>query len=84
MEYNVISDKKNELEFELKGEDHTFSNLLVNKLLENEDVEIANYKIPHPLVGSPIFYIRTKKESPKSVLKRSLEELKKDLKALGR
>lgn len=84
MEYKVISDKKNELEFELGGEDHTFSNLLINKILENDDVVIAHYKLPHPLVGSPLFYVKTKKDTPKSVVKKALAELKKDLKALGR
>ena len=65
MKYVKKAEKGNELTFELRGEDHTFAGLLVSKLLEDKDVEIAQYNIPHPLIGEPEFYIRTKKTKPK-------------------
>ena len=82
MKYVKKSDKSNELVFELEGEDDTFSGLLVAKLLEDSNVEEANYHIPHPLVGSPEFYIKTKKGTPKDALKKALKSLKKDMDSL--
>lgn len=84
MEIKKISDKKNEMEFELVGGDHSISNLIVSKLLKNKDVELAEYNIPHPQVGNPLFYIKTKKSSPKTALKKSLDGIKKDLGSLSR
>ena len=82
MKYVKKSEKGNELVFELQGEDDTFSGLLVAKLLEDSNVEEANYHISHPLVGNPEFYIKTKKGSPKDALKKALKALKKDLNSL--
>ena len=82
MKYKVVSKKANVLEFELQGEDHTFSALLVDKLLDDKDVDVAQYNIPHPLVGEPVFYLKTKKSKPEVVLKKSLADLKKDIKKL--
>lgn len=84
MEIKKISDKKNEMEFELIGGDHGISTLIVSKLLKNKDVELAKYNIPHPQIGHPIFYIKTKKSSPKTALKKSLDEVMKDLRSLSR
>jgi DNA-directed RNA polymerase subunit L len=82
MKFKKISEKDNELEFELQGEDHTFAGILVSKLLEDKNVEIAQYDIPHPLVGHPTFLIRTKKGEPRKALKDALADLKKDVKTL--
>jgi len=82
MKFNKISEKKNEMEFEIEGEDHTFSAIIVNKLLDNKDVEIAQYDVPHPLVSHPKFFIKTKKGKPRDALKKALKALKKDFKGL--
>ena len=82
MKFIKKSEKANEMTFELQGEDHTFSGLLVSSLLEDKDVEEANYNIPHPLIGQPEFYLKVKKGKPREALKRTLKKLKKDLNAL--
>jgi DNA-directed RNA polymerase subunit L len=82
VKYKVVSNKKDELKFELRGEDHTFSALLVDKLLDDKSVDIAQYNIPHPLIGEPVFYIKTKKGKPEAALKKALADLKKDVKKL--
>ena len=79
MEFEVKSEKKNELELELKGEDHTFSSLLVHQLLQDKDVDIAQYNIPHPLIGHPIFYVKTKQGKPRNAVKKALKEIKKQI-----
>ena len=82
MKFIKKTEKANEMTFELKGEDHTFSGLLVSSLLEDKNVEEANYTIPHPLIGQPEFYIKVKKGKPREALKKSLKKLKKDLSSL--
>ena len=82
MKFIKKSEKADEMTFELQGEDHTFSGLLVSSLLEDKDVEEANYNIPHPLIGQPEFYLKVKKGKPREALKRTLKKLKKDLNAL--
>jgi len=82
MEVKVLSKSKNELKFEILGEDHTFCNLLQNVLLEDRNVEIAGYDQPHPLIRSSIMFLRTKRElSPEKALLNaisSIHELNKE------
>jgi DNA-directed RNA polymerase subunit L len=82
MQFEVKSEKKNEMQFVLKGEDHTFSRLLVDELLRDEAVEIAQYDIAHPLTGEPAFYLRTKGTSPRDALKKAVKNIKKHIKDL--
>jgi len=83
MKFKKIKEKDNEIEFILEGEDHSFSQLLLKHLLDNKDVEIAEYKIPHPLMGSPTFYVRTKgKKKPLTVLEEAADSIKKQFKSL--
>ncbi len=82
MQLEVKSEKKNEMQFVLKGEDHTFSRLLVDELLRDDSVEIAQYDIAHPLTGQPQFYVRTKGESAREALKKAAKSLKKHIKDL--
>ena len=82
MKFKKLSEKENEMKFEIQGEDHSFSGLLINKLLENKDVETAQYNVPHPLIGQPTFYVKTKKGEPREAVKKALVDLKKDIKSL--
>lgn len=70
------------MRFEIEGEDHSLSGILVTKLLENKDVEMAQYDIDHPLIGKPTFYIKMKKGEPRDALKKAIVDLKKNIKAL--
>jgi DNA-directed RNA polymerase subunit L len=82
MELDVAKETKTEMEFVLKGEDHTFSKLLVSTLLKDPNVDVAQYDIPHPLVGEPTFYLKVKKGSPRDALKKATSSLKADIKSL--
>ena len=78
MEIKVLKNTGVELKIEVGGEGHTFCNLLQSTLLEDEDVDMAGYDIPHPLVSSPTLYIRVKgKESPSKVLEKALKKIGK-------
>ncbi|MEM0313089.1 MAG: DNA-directed RNA polymerase subunit L [Candidatus Bathyarchaeia archaeon] len=60
MKIKVLKRTENELKIEVEGAGHTLCNLLQKKLLENENVDVAGYDIPHPLTSNPIIYVRTK------------------------
>ncbi len=75
MEVKVVEMGENYLRLLVKGEDHTFLNLLQHYLLEDEDVVIAKYDIPHPLVGEPELFVKTNKKSPIEAIKRANERI---------
>ena len=77
MELNILEEDKKKLVFELKGETHTFCNILKKELQEHKDVIVASYRIEHPLVGVPTFILETKNAEPRKVLKDVLSSIKK-------
>lgn len=84
MEIRVLNRGKHELKIEVTGEGHTFCNILQSTLLKDDRVELAGYRIPHPLNANPIIYIRTKKRtrsSPEKVLRDAVTEVKQQIKA---
>jgi DNA-directed RNA polymerase subunit L len=69
----VVNRASNELKLEVEDVGHTICNLLQKRLLEEENVELAGYDIPHPMSSSAIIYVRTKgRVKPEDVLKRAL------------
>jgi DNA-directed RNA polymerase subunit L len=78
MQVKVLEKKPNELKIEIEGEDHSFCNVLQRVLLEDETIEMAGYHIPHPLVSSPIVYVRTKgQRRPETALRNAAEKIRK-------
>ena len=51
-------------------------------LLEYEEVEFVEWKVAHPLISNPEFYVRVSKGNVKKVVKKAIEELKKDIEDL--
>ena len=82
MEINILEQDKNKIEFEILDEDHTLCNVLRKKLWENKDVNLAAYKIEHPLVSNPIMLVEVKKGDPKKALSKAADDLKKDIKEI--
>ena len=77
MKVKILKQTADELKFEIEGEGHTFCNLLQKVLLEDENVEMAGYNIPHPLVSKPVVYIKTKGgKSPQKALFEAIEKIK--------
>jgi len=79
MEIKPIKKTKKELELEIIGEDETLLNPIKQRLLEENEVEYAEYFIDHPLIGKPKLYLKTKKENPIEVLKKTVKSLEKDV-----
>ena len=60
MKVKVLKKAANELKIEVEGVGHGLCNLLQKKLLEDEEVDLAGYDVPHPLASSPVIYVRVK------------------------
>ncbi len=84
MEFKVVEETKTKLVFELIGETHTFCNILKDELRNLKGVEIATYRIDHPLVGVPQFLLETKGIEPRKALKNALKAVKKKADEFGK
>ena len=76
MKLNVLSKTDHEIEVEVHGENETLLNPIKQALLNDKDVDFAEYIIEHPSLSVPKIFIRTKgKAKPDVVLKRTIKSL---------
>ncbi len=75
MEPKIIEESRYEIVFEIRGEGHSFPNLLRKTLLEEPAVEFAGYNIDHPLLANPVFTVRTKRRQANTVTRDALEKI---------
>jgi len=83
----ILKKTSSELKIEVEGVGHTICNLLQKRLLEDENVDLAGYDIPHPLASNSVIYIRTKgnakpEEALRNAVKKAREMNKKFSKEL--
>jgi len=84
MKVKILKKTPNELKIEIQDIGHTLCNLLQKRLLEDENVDLAGYDIPHPLASNAIIYIRTKnKVKPEEALKKAVKRTLKMNKEFG-
>ena len=77
MEIKTLKKTPNELRIEVEGVGHTVCNLLQKRLVEDEDVDLAGYDVPHPLASSAIIYVRTKGNvRPEAALHKAVEKVR--------
>jgi DNA-directed RNA polymerase subunit L len=77
MKVEMLKRDSNELKIEIEGVGHTLCNLLQKRLLEDENVDLAGYDVPHPLASSSIIYVRTKgKVKPEEALRAAVEKVR--------
>jgi DNA-directed RNA polymerase subunit L len=78
MKLIVKKTEPNYIELEIEGEEHSLPNALREILVEDNEVEFAAYRIPHPQIGKPTLYVRTKgKRQPLDLIGNALKKLKK-------
>lgn len=74
MKISVLKQTDNELKLEVEGEGHSLLNLLQKALLEDDNIVMAGYDVPHPLFDRGILYVQTKdKQNPEDVLKEAVK-----------
>jgi DNA-directed RNA polymerase subunit L len=71
----IVELGKNYVKLIVKGEDHTYLNLLQYYLSQDGRAVLVRYNIPHPLVGEPELYLRTDGTNPLELLKKANENI---------
>ncbi len=85
MKVKILEKTSNELKIEVEGVGHSLCNLLQKRLLEDENVDLAGYDIPHPLASNPVIYVRTKGDvKPEKALRKAAEKARDMNKDFGR
>lgn len=75
LKIKVLKKTANELKIEIEGTEHGLCNLLQKNLLEDKNVDMAGYDIPHPLASNPVIYVRMKGAAkPEEALKKAAEK----------
>jgi len=68
----ILSKSKSEIKIEIEGAGHSICNLLQKKLLEDPNVDLAGYDVPHPLASNAILFVRMNGSSkPEVALKKA-------------
>lgn len=85
MKVKVLKKTSDEFKIEVEGVGHTLCNLLQKRILEEENVDLAGYDVPHPMSSSAIVYVRTKgKAKPEEILKQAAERARDLNKEFGK
>lgn len=80
MKLTIISDEEGRLKLAVSGEGHTLLNLLQQFLVLNDNVEIAGYSKPHPLMDRSMLFVNMKgRKTWKKALLDASKEAKKEL-----
>lgn len=82
MEISVIENTKNRLRLEVKGEGHSFCNIIKSELWNQKNVEIAGYHIEHSFVSEPVIVVQSEKGDTKKIILDAVEDLRKKNKSL--
>ena len=83
MKIEFLEEKKNEIEFKMVGERHSFANLLKAQLLKDPEVTFVAYKLTHPLASDAVFYVRTEGKEAKKAVAEACKEISVSLKEFG-
>jgi len=76
MKIKVLKRTDNELKLEIEGEGHSLLNLLQKALLEDDNIAMAGYDVPHPLFDRGILYVQIKdKQNPEDVIKEAVKKV---------
>lgn len=77
MEIEIIEKSKKKLKFNLKGEDHTFCNILRKELNNDKNVKIAEYRVENSLTSTPVFFVEVESGSPAKALADAVKRVAK-------
>ena len=77
MNVTIKEEKKKRIVFEIEGESHTFCNMLKAELWNDPEVEVATYRLKHPLISKPEFLVETKGEEPRKAVLAACKRLHK-------
>jgi DNA-directed RNA polymerase subunit L len=77
MKVKTLKRTSNELKIDVDGIGHALCNLLQKRLLEDGNVDLAGYDVPHPLASNSVIYVRTKGNvKPEEALRKAVENVR--------
>lgn len=82
MEINLISKKDKTAVIELTDVKETFIYPLVDRLLDDKDVNLAAYKTGHPQLDRPTLTVKTDRVKPETAVKKAAENLADEIATL--
>ena len=74
----IVEKKEKAVKIEIEGEGDTLLAPLTSKLLENEMVDIAAYKLKHTLLNTSILYVKMKDGEALEAIKSAATSLSSD------
>jgi len=81
MRLKILKRREGHLELAVGGEGHTLLNLLQSSLLRDEEVKMAGYAKPHPLMDYSILFIEMRGDkTPEQAIIDAAERAKGELK----
>ena len=76
MKVKILKRTDKELKIEVEGEGHSLLNLLQKAILEDDNIEMAGYDVPHPLFDRGILYVQAKdKQNPEDIVKEAANKV---------
>ena len=75
MKMSIIEKTKDEIRIELDQTDMTLLHPLVEELLKNKKVDVAEYKIGHPELDKPELHVKMVSGKPETALKAAIKQL---------
>ena len=82
MEINLISKKDKTAVIELTDVKETFIYPLVDRLMDDKDVNLAAYKTGHPQLDRPTLTVKTDRVKPETAVKKAAENLADEIATL--
>lgn len=85
MEVNILDNEKGELKVEFSEKDEGFMNLVKTALWEQSETEMAGFRIEHPEVSKPVFFLKVKSgKDAKKVWNAALDLVSEQLDEFGK
>ena len=76
MKVKVLKSTSNELKIEVEGVGHSLLNVLQNTILGDDNIEMAGYDVPHPLIDRAVLYVHTKGDQvPEVVINKATKKV---------
>ena len=75
MKMSIIEKSKDEIRIELDVTDMTLLHPLVEELLKNKKVDVAEYKIGHPTLDKPELHVKMVSGTPETAIKAATKAL---------
>jgi len=71
MKINILERSDKEIYVEMDVTDMTLLHPLVEEMIKDKNVDIAEYKIGHPELDKPVLHVRTKSGKPETAIKKA-------------